>query len=134
MNGTMRSNATPLHLVLVAMFFFDVGWPDPLPPAFLVVPPDAGAGEGAAEGEGAAGPEPEAALGALQFLQHLLVTSVPCQPNLHHGKQGALLPLRGSNPATPASPGSFNSSLYQSKVSQQTSSAHLPSRFTLSHS
>ena len=133
MNGTMRSNATPLHLVLVAMFFFDVGWPDPLPPAFLVVPPDAGAAEGADEEEGAAGPELEAALGALQFLQHLLVTSVPCQPNLHHGKQGALVPPM-FNPAVGHSPGSFNSSLYQSKVSQQTSSAHLPSRFTLSHS
>ena len=127
MNGTMRSNATPLHLVLVAMFFFDVGWPDPLPPAFLVVPPDAGAAEGADEEEGAAGPELEAALGALQFLQHLLFRSVGCQPNLHHGKQGS--PILPGN-----SPGSFNSSLYQSKVSQQTSSAHLPSRFTLSHS
>ena len=128
MNGTMRSNTRPLHLV--AMFSLDVGlfWFDPPPLVFFVVPPDAGPEEGAAD------PELEAALGALQFLQHLLVTSVPCQPNLHHGKQGALLPLRGSNPATPASPGSFNSSLYQSKVSQQTSSAHLPSRFTLSHS
>ena len=139
----MRTITTPLHFA--AMFFLDVFWFDPLPPVFLVVPFDADGGEGAAEEGGAAvGEDPAAALvvveaaffsqlGALQFLQHLLFTSSPFQPNLHHGKQGASLPLM-FNPAWGHSPGSFNSSLYQSKVSQQTSSAHLPSRFTLSHS
>ena len=136
MNGTMRSITTPLHFA--AMFFLDVFWFDPLPPVFLVVPFDA-----AEEGGAAVGEDPAAALevveaaffsqlGALQFWQHLLFRSVGCQPNLHHGKQGASLPLM-FNPAWGHSPGSFNSSLYQSKVSQQTSSAHLPSRCTLSH-
>ena len=91
MNGTMKSNATPLHLVLVAMFSFDVDLPDPLPPVFLVVPFDA-----AEEGGAAVGEDPAAALvvveaaffsqlGALQFLQHLLFRSVGCQPDLQCG-------------------------------------------------
>ena len=111
MNGTMRSNAAPLHLV--AMFSLDVGlfWFDPPPLVFFVVPP-----------------ELEPALGALQFSQHLLLRSPGCQPNVQKGKQGALAPPR-TNPAL----GRFVSRLYQSKVSQQTSSAHLPSRCTLSH-
>ena len=83
MNGTMKSNTTtPLHLV--AMFSLDVGlfWFDPPPLVFFVVPPDAG------PEEGAAGPELEAALGALQFSQHLLLGSMGCQPNVQKGKQG----------------------------------------------
>ena len=81
MNGTMRSKTRPLHLV--AMFSLDVGlfWFDPPPLVFFVVPPDAGP-------EGAAGPELEAALGALQFSQHLLLGSMGCQPNVQKGKQG----------------------------------------------
>ena len=111
MKGTMRSNTTPLHFV--AMFSLDVGlfWFDPPPLVFFVVPP-----------------ELEPALGALQFSQHLLLGSPGCQPNVQKGKQGALAPPR-TNPAL----GRFVSRLYQSKVSQQTSSAHLPSRCTLSH-
>ena len=85
----MRSNTTPLHFV--AMFFLDVFWFDPLLPVFLVVPFDA-----AEEGGAAVGEDPAAALvvveaaffsqlGALQFLQHLLFTSVGCQPDLQCG-------------------------------------------------
>ena len=79
MNGTMRSNTRPLHLV--AMFSLDVGlfWFDPPPLVFFVVPPDAG------PEEGAAAPELEA---ALQFSQHLLLGSMGCQPNVQKGKQG----------------------------------------------
>ena len=116
-SGTTRINTTPLQCV--AMFSLQSLLFSSNPPAHL-------SGSTTLRGEGGGGPIVEAAVGASQFPQHLLLTLLGYQPTPQNGKHGA-----GGAP-NPSS-GRFWSCWNQSRVSQHNSSAHLPSRCTLSH-
>ena len=106
---TTRINTTQLQCV--AMFSLQSLLFSSNPPAHL-------SGSTTLRGGGGGGPVVEAALGASQFPQHLLLTSLGYQPTPQNGKHGA---------------GRFWSCWNQSRNSQHTSSAHLPSRCKLSH-